>query len=298
MNDAAREQRLSELNISSFDKDIRTMDGVELLQHFGAASSGKLVVSRLIRALALQAWRRIRSGDERPIDGNVRTFWYRYVKPTVLRVPDQDRNCAAADDATTYVLTQLIEQERLFDYMDFGFNDANWRNRAIGLQRPQVLLFAENAAHVRLLARAHNRLGCSFVALGGSPGACTSAYTAEQLLAALPHDDNGKAPAVHLVGLLDYDPAGAAIARSFAEQLANFGVAAASVQTLPAPPHYTAEQLALGRMPVKDTARTRRWLQAGGGIDGQAEGLALESLPVPRIQELLEQAVLTLAPDA
>ena len=298
MNQSTRTQRLAELNIPTIKQDIRAMSAADLLSHFGATSSGKLIVSRLIRALTLQAWQRIKDGSERPVEGNLRTFWYRFIKPAVLRVPDADRNCAAADDATTHVLTQLIEQERLFDYQDFGFNDANWRSRAIGLQRPHVLLFAEKTAHVRLMARLHLRLGVSFVALGGSPGACTSAYTAAQLLAALPRDAQGKTPPVHLIGLVDYDPAGAGIAASFADQLRSFGLSPASVQTVIEPSLYDAAQLASGRMPVKGGTRTRRWLEAGGGIDGEPWGLSVESLPVAQVEQLLEQAVLALAPQA
>ncbi len=59
------------------------------------------------------------------------------------------------------------EERRLFDYCHFGFNDENWRNRQIGLERPQVLLFCEKAGQIRLLSQLGERLGVSFVALGG-----------------------------------------------------------------------------------------------------------------------------------
>ncbi len=285
---------LARLHIRPFERDIRTLSGAELARQFGAARNGKLVTTRLIRNLVYQAWLRIQRGEEPPIKGNVRSLWYRFVKPAVLRVPARDRNCAAPDVATSRVLADLVEERRLFDYADFGFTDAAWRNRAIGLLRPHVLMFAEKAAHARLLARVQQQVGASFVALGGAPGACTSEYTARELMAATP---DGPQAAVHLVGLVDHDPSGAIIARAFADQLRSFGLRIASTTTLIHPDRYTTQELAAARLPLPDTSRTRRWLGAGGGIDGEPWALSVESLPDARLETLLKQAVLAVAPE-
>ncbi len=292
-----RQAILTQLSIHPHDRDLRTLTGPELLALFGSPRSGKLVTTRLIRNLAYQAWQRIRSGDEPPIKGNVRSFWYRFVKPAVMRVPARDRNCGNPDEMTSAVLADLIEHRRLFDYEDFGFTDENWRNRAIGLRRPHVLAFAEKTAHVRLLARLRRRLGVSFVALGGAPSACTSEYTAKQLLAALPADEDGKHSEVHLVGLVDYDPSGALIARAFVEQLASFGLDVSSVQLVVGPRAYTESALQLAALPLRDGPRTRRWLSDGGGIAGEALGLSVESLPDKRLESLMAAAIRRVAPN-
>ncbi len=292
-----RKETLAALGIRDYETDIRTMNGPELLRHFGAASSGRLVTSRLVRNLVHQAWRRIRAGDEPPVRGNVRSFWYRFVKPAVLRVPARDRTCMEPDEATNMVLADLVEQRRLYDYEDFGFADDNWRNRSIGLARPHVLLFAEKTAHTRLLARAQHRLGVSFVSLGGTPSACTSEYTAKQLRAALPDGDD-EAPTVHMIGLVDHDPAGAMIAAAFADQLTSFGLRPASM-TLPfTPACFSDKELAIARLPLRPGKRTDAWLKDGVGVGRQAWGLSVESLPDQRIEALLDQSVLAVAPEA
>ena len=69
-----------------FDEDIRRMSRDQLARAFGAASSGRLVLKRLMRALIMQAWRAIREGSEEPVQGNLRTFWYRWVKPVEAKL--------------------------------------------------------------------------------------------------------------------------------------------------------------------------------------------------------------------
>ena len=286
--------KLETLGIRPFEQDIRSMTGPELVRHFGAARGGRLVTTRLLRNLIYQVWGRIRRGEEPVIKGNVRSLWYRFVKPTVLRVPELDRNCQAPDSATSRVLAELVEEHRLFDYEDFGFTDAAWRNRAVGLLRPHVLMFAEKTAHVRLLARVQRQVGASFVALGGAPGACTSEYTAKELMAAMP---GGPEAGVALVGLVDYDPAGAIIARAFADQLRSFGLQVASLTCPLRPALYSAAELAAARLPQKDGARCRTWLAVGGGPPGAAWGLSVESLPERRLEALMRDTVLGLAPE-
>lgn len=293
-----RDELLSSLGIRNFDSDIRSFDGPTLLRHFGSPRSGHLVTSRLVRNLAHQAWRDIRSGVEEPVKGNVRSFWYRFVKPAVLRVPKRDRNATQPDEITSLVLADLIAERRLYDYEDFGFTDENWRNRQVGLARPHVLAFAEKAAHVRLLVRLNHKLGMSFVALGGSPSACTSEFTAKQVAAALPRGADGETAPVHLVGLVDYDPSGTQIAESFASQLRSFGLSVGSLVTVPYPRDFAPGALVNAALPVKADRGGTQWLAAGGGIDGELRGFSVESLPDSKLEALMHDAIIAVAPHA
>ena len=250
-----------------------------------------MVVSRLVRHIAVQAWRQITAGDEPQLEGNVRSFWYRWVKPVLMRLPPEKRPQQVPDRLVSGVLASLIEGRRLLSYADFGFTDENWRNRGIGALRPQVLVFAEKAGQLRLLLRLHKRFGVSFVALGGLPSACTSEFTVLQLTPVL------QGAPVHLIGLVDHDPWGEIVASSFVDQLTSFGLKPASVRLLVTPDRFTDKELLRSRVPLSDNSRTAGWLAGGGGIDGQAWGLSVDSLPVQRLQQAAEEVIVELAAD-
>jgi len=292
----------AELNIHDHEIDIRTMSPERLLAHFAPERGRRINASRLIRNLVWQALRDIRAGAEAPVKGNVRTFWYRWVRPVVDSIPESSDPPSASYRLTSAVLANLIEERRLFDYSDFGFNDENWRNRQVGLERPQVLLFCEKAGQIRLLSRLGERLGVSFVALGGVPGACTSEMTARQLQARLcgpGHDDPTTWPGpVHLVGLVDHDPAGARIALAFQRQLASFGLRQTTLTTVLHPQLYSAAERKAHRYHVGDRPGSADWLAAGGGIAGAPWGLALESLPRQRLEAAATAVILKVAPQA
>lgn len=62
-------------------KDMRLMNRDELAFHFAARGSKRIKLQPLMRAAILQVHARIQAGDEDPIWGNIRTVWYRYIKP-------------------------------------------------------------------------------------------------------------------------------------------------------------------------------------------------------------------------
>jgi len=287
---------LQDAGIHHHDADIRTMSAEELITHFGSRDTGKVVTARLIKNIIYQVWQNIRAGREPEIQGNVRTFWYRHVKPAWSRIPVRHRQRKAPARATSRLLAELIEGLRLFDYADFGFTDENWRNRGIGIARPQVLLFAEKAGQIRLLLRLHKRLGVSFLALGGMPSACTSEFTARQVRAAVDLAGFSRRKTIHLVGIVDHDPAGRLIAQTFADQLQSFDLGPLELHLVLGPEHFTRRQLAAGRLPLKDDARTRRWLAEGGGIDGEPWALSVEALPVEKLERITRRVIREVAP--
>ncbi len=48
------------------------------------------MLRRLLRNIIWQAYERITTGDEPGVGGNLRTFWYRFVKPTLAHIDDDD----------------------------------------------------------------------------------------------------------------------------------------------------------------------------------------------------------------
>ncbi len=145
---------------------------------------------------------------------------------------------------------------------------------------------------MRFLRQIHTDFGVSVIALGGMPSALTSEYTARDINVKLLEDPKP----VHLIGIVDYDPAGDIIANSFKEQLSDTGLSSSSLSTLIHPSHYTKDELALFRFPLpkKDKTKLNLWLAKSGGIDGKAFGLESESMHPKKLYTLIEQRILAI----
>ena len=94
-----------------------------------------------------------------------------------------------------------------------------------------------------------------------------------------------------LFGITDFDPAGADIARSFAQQLTRQGLTVKEHHSLITPKAFLVEELATLRfaVPKKSPALVKRWLSATGGIDGKAFGMEADALPKARLTDLVAQ---------
>lgn len=281
------EELLQKEGIIELDKDLRGLRRSELKKHFGSSTSDRIILSKLIKSVIWQAYTRIQDGSEPTITGNLRTFWYRWVKPAISKVPKKYLGKSDLYDAMCELFVEMVLHLKLFSYEDFDFTDENWENRRIGTERPEVLLFAEKRGWIRILRQFHEEHGVSILALGGFPSALTSTYTVRDLKAAI--GDKG----VRLVGLVDYDPSGDLIAESFREQLSLAGLEILELQTLIEPSHYTAQELKLFRfeLPQSQKTKTANWLEKTGGIEGEPYGLESESLPLDRLRELVKEAI-------
>lgn len=275
--------------------DIRTLPATALRRRFAAARSGRLVLTRLVRATLIEALAAIRADSEPPIDGNIRTFWYRWLKPVLARLNPDEVGRKDPYDVLVRELSQMVGSERRFDYADFGFVDDNWENRRIGVGRPQVIVFAEKAGWFRLLRRLHTTHDVTVLALGGKPSLLTSEYTARHVSAAMARA--GIDGPVWLLGLVDWDPDGAIIAQAFADQLRSFDVEVGGLELLVRPEQFDDAALALFARVIPDGRRTRRWLAEGGGIRGRAQVLSAEAMPAAQAEELAAAAIARLAPE-
>lgn len=278
--------KLKTLRIVELESDIRRLERPELARHFASKTSGRIVLTRLMRSTIWQAYKRIQSGLEPPIRGNLRTFWYRFIKPVLARIDDDDEAKKDPYDVMLRVFAELVLEHRLLSYGDFDFTDENWENRRIGVERPELVVFAEKTGWVRWLREVHETYSCTTLALGGAPSALSSEYT----LAALKAE--GLAPEhnpLRLIGLVDYDPSGDIIARSFQEQLAELGWPQTTLETLIEPSHYRADELEMFafELPKRQRTKTEKWLEKTGGIGGEALGLEAESMPYERVLTLL-----------
>lgn len=274
------------------------MDGRTLLKHFGAASSGKPVAKRMIRSIVWQVYERIHSGRMEPIQGNVRSFWYRFVKAPLGRVGLLE---VKADHYVTMmqVFAEMVEDLDLFQYTAFGFDDPSWENRRIGKTNPTTIVFAEKAGFMRFLKeQVHAVYDVTVTSLAGWPSILSTEYMARHIEEAADYH----APArvwterkVKLVSIVDWDPSGWMIREVFASQLKDQGMQDYEIVDLVRPENFTSEEIELYRYPVPQGARQRkknkRWLEATGGLDGKLDGLEADSMPRERLAVLVADSV-------
>ena len=271
-------------------KDMRLMNRDELAFHFAARGSKRIKLQPLMRAAILQVHGRIQAGDEDPVWGNIRTVWYRYIKPILSHMHDDDVLKSDPYKIMTRAFADLVKRGDV-RYMDFGLVDENWENRRIGNRHPHIIVFSEKAGWVYFLRQVHEQHGVTTLALGGLPSALTSEYTAAHVFEALGPDRTDQT--VHLIGIVDWDPAGDVVARSFQHQLARSGLQNTTLETVIHPKHYSDSDLDMFKfaLPTRTPGRNRDWMAKTGGVRGEEAGLEAESMPLRTVAHLVDIAI-------
>ena len=285
----AQEKELRKLKIRAYDKDLRYLSADELRHQFGAKSSGRIMVRVLVRNLLYQAASWIKQGKAEKIEGNMRSLYYQWVKPVVQRLPEVKARKRDASKVMSDELERLVVGLRLFKYRDLELVDERWEDRWLSDGRnPHLLLYAEKSGFVMFLQEQWRRYGIHAVALGGFPSHLSSEYLVEQMRGMF-----GEVPRLVLLGIVDWDPSGELISRSFEEQLCHHGVEIEQRYSLIQPELYTERELRLlsYEVPSKYKVRVERWLERGGGIDGQPRGMESDSLPKSRLRKALSEAL-------
>jgi len=275
--------------IYHLEKDVRLMKRKEFSKYF-TTKKNRIVLSRLIKNIIWQAYTRIKNGSEKPIDGNIRTFWYLWVKPVLSHLNDGNKVKTDPYHTMLSAFTEMIMDLRLFNYSDFGFTDENWENRRIGIKHPEIIVFSEKRGWFRFLRQIHKELDVSVLALGGIPSALTSEYTATHIKEKLTETNQS----ILLIGIVDYDPSGYIISHSFQKQLAVFGFNHSDLITIVNPKHYTQQKIDMFKfqLPRRQKTKTKKWMAKTNGINGEFYGLESESMPKDLIQKLITDIVL------
>jgi len=285
---------LEELGIREFDADIFEMSRSALREHFGFRSGG-VNASLLIKNLIWQDLGKLRRGELSPFRGNIRSYWYARVKPVLARA--RVRGATDKYDMMIGQFVCLAADHDLFDYADFGFDDEGAHNRRLGGGNRHVFCVAEKVGHMPLLQEVLRDYDVTIVALGGEPSALSSEYLVAELRAA-GFEPKGPVP---LLTIVDYDPAGDSIARSFIWQLRAVGFWGELVRIdLVLPKRMTPAQVKLNKYPLSRrkserkknqqwAARTRGLLDYGGGL---FDGLEADAMPWPQLLEAFDAEVL------
>jgi hypothetical protein len=282
---------LKKLKVRAFEQDLRTLTAKQLRAEFRAASSGRVLAIPLVRNAVFQACSWAIEGKAPKISGNLRSLYYQWVKPIVAKLPELLKTKTDFYEETSEALELFVVKLHLFSYRDLDLVDERWENRFFTDGRnPHILLFAEKNGFVQFLQEASRTYGLTAVALGGSPSHLSSEYLAAQLRQKIRVIE----PLV-LVGITDYDPAGADIAKSFAAQLSRQGLTVKEQHSLITPKAFLVDELTTLRfaVPKNSPALVKRWLKATGGIEGKAFGMEADALPKARLVELVAK---TLAP--
>jgi len=272
--------------IRKFDEDIRRFDLAQLKDEFGAASSGRIILAKVIKNLIWQAVGQVRSGQLAGLDGNLRSFFYTHIKPVMARIPGALESSRDPYDTMLDAFVELVEEYGLISYTELDLDDENYHHRKIGEQFPHLIVFAEKVGFFRFLERLHRDLGVTVAALGGTPSVLSSEY----LVRALAEKTELSKPFV-VFSITDWDPSGHQIAEAQIRQLHSFGVETIEHEALIHPRHYTADEIELFRFPLprRQKTKNRNWLEETGGIEGELFGLESDSMPRQRLRELIEE---------
>ncbi len=281
------QEKLKTLGISSFERDIRRFSEAELREHFGAKSSGRIMLRPLFRAAIFQHYERVKSGVDSG-GGNLRSIWYRVLKPILSHMRDDDAHKMDPYQVMIRVFSELVVEHGLFRYSDLKVDDEQWEERRIGVKKPNVVVFAEKRGWVRFLREINEEFDVTSLALGGFPSAVTSEYTALHVGRAM----RRKLP-VHLIGIVDYDPSGKWIAETFKKHLEAFGLEVASMLTMVDPKHFDPVDIEIFRFPLPggQGSKNEGWISEGGGIAGEAFGLEAESMDRGLVRELVGREI-------
>lgn len=266
-------------NLRPFKKHLRFMSREELHSHFMNQRTGNFETSEFLSNYIWEYAQLLKQGKRPPIEGNIRTFWY-ILKPTLARAISLEGEKPYFQMLEAF--QRLIVRYGMLKFKDFSFSDEGQRFYVPGSERPNVLLVAEKKGHFRRLQAIQEEFGMTIVALGGMPSLLNSEYFASNLAPKLT-----KKP-LHVISIVDYNPAGALILRAFLAQLQHEGLPTPqSVQHLVVPEHFDPQELQAISEPIPmnskaDRTKARRWIEAGGGINGEPRGIESEALVLYR----------------
>jgi hypothetical protein len=150
---------------------------------------------------------------------------------------------------------------------------------------------AEKRGHFPLLKQISEDFDVTVFSLGGQPGLLSTEYFVDELKAAgieLGQD-------FPLLTIVDYDPAGDSIVRTFVRQLQELGVGSVLRTDLVGPKNMTASQVELNKFRLSRAKSERKkiakWLAETGGVNKTPYGLEADAMPEAQLLEVFEREV-------
>jgi len=261
---------LEKMEIHVLEKDIFRLSKAKLYETF-AFKNGGMNSSSLIKSLIYQDSFKFKTEELPPIRGNIRSYWYARIKPVLGRA--RAKKYSQKYGLMIRAFSQLIQQYHLFSYGTFSFVDSDAHQRRLGGVHRQVFVVAEKVGHLALLRDIAAVYDVTIISLGGQPSALSTEYLVKDMKAA----GMDVHAAIVLMSIVDYDPAGAIILKSFIKQLRVFGMDGdIKVINLAHPDRLPLEDIKLNRYPLSRTKRedrkNRAWINRGGGLERYSAG--------------------------
>lgn len=286
-------------NLREFETPINLMKREELIAAFGSSGPADVIASDVIKNFLWQFVSRIRAGIQPPLEGqNVRSLWY-VIKPALWRVNAKgDHYKTLSDKLALFVARDMMS------YREFGLvEEENW---SIGDRRPEVIVAAEKRSHFRFLQTIQKEHGVSIIALAGKPKQITSEYFTDAFKEKVPK--YWEKDRVLVVGMIDYDPSGWIIGRTFLEDLRVFGIKHSRLVDLVKPSHFNAEELEAYKyslikpdagsgdgegLDAGDATTLKKWMKKFGGVNGEPYGLETDALMITpdKVKALIRQTL-------
>ncbi|MCK5707799.1 MAG: hypothetical protein KAI43_09105 [Candidatus Aureabacteria bacterium] len=280
--------KLRKEGVRQFELPIHDQNKEWLLENFSqGATKYPININLLLRNIIWQQ-RQERVFDKKPLfDGNIRSFWYAYIKGTLAEAgvlnPDFDQY-----NSLIKQLTKLIKDADVMRYKDIGFMDDNKHRKIIG-ENYHIIVFAEKEGQFPFLMRLNKKYGVTVISLGGVPSLLSAEYFIDDMKAK-GIDVRQK---FYLFSLVDYDPSGSVVRNSFVDHLRFYGIKTVEVFDLVRLDLLTEEELNKRKYPLPKGTETKNknWLKKTNGINGELYGLETEALHPKHIEELLVEKI-------
>lgn len=279
---------LKKEGIKNYRKDIRQMSKEQLLRRFSTKTTKKPIAALIIKNIIWQTYRNIKSKKEPKLEGNIRSFWYSHIKPVLGRVgllTKRSDHYQTLSDA----LVELVYRYHLFRYKDFGFEDENNEYRKLGKSNSHIILFSEKHGHYTTLRKLADEVDITAISLGGQPSALSSEYFIDEMKKIILLTQT-----FYLFSVVDFDPSGDWISRTFITQLKSWGIKGIRLFTLVSPYNVPQKIVKLHRYPLsrRKSERTKNlnWLRRTYGIDGKYFGLEADAISRPTLRDIFLRA--------
>ena len=284
-----QKKALKKLKVRLFRTDMRTFGYRRIKKEFSTQKGNRIVKARLIRCIIYQAATWMQRGKVPKVEGNLRSLYYQWVKPVFSKIPGGLEGKFDPYLEMLDVMELFIAKMKLFKYRDLDLIDPSWENRWYSDGRnPHILVYAEKDGFIRVLQEVNEKYGVTTVALGGYPSHMSSEYLIEQM-----NKKIGELEPLILLNIVDYDPSGHSIQKSFQKQLQNQGVEIKDSIPLILPKHYTTEQIRIFKFPIPSEypKRVENWMKQTNGIRGKPWGLEADSMAKSQLRPLLHEKI-------
>lgn len=205
---------LVELEIRHFDEDLLRLSIKKLEGYFG----DPIRMDVFLRNVIWQIYEQIQAGSAPDFyhkKGFIRGMWYHIKTP--LSRHNRFRKDLSGQMGREL---QLMVEKGLLSYTDFNFQDKDAPYKLIGLDNPQIIIFAEKEGFISILRDIHETYGCTVIATGGQGSFLSINY----LVSGMVEAGIDITQEFICVSILDFDPVGWNIGDEFIEKLKNSGM--------------------------------------------------------------------------